>query len=575
MLYLDKKHDPRKNSKLISEIVGKEQDINDMIEETDRLFLQCSMNNPGHTDQQNQLPPLSMFSIFKHLPKRITRFLLAVPANDNTQPSDTSVDGQGNVYPEWKELLDKEYTHLLSKINREVNVQDYGAVGDGKTDNTEAFKKAIGNGRVKVHVPAGVFITKGIRLPSWTYLVGEGKGVTMIKLHDDAPKGTRLVTNANHSRGNRNIVVQGMSLDWNVERLGNAAKTSTWGNHSSCLTFAHVSFGWVKDVEGINPGLHCFDVSSTLYNYSGDGYRARRGSKYVWLDNVNGYGFGDDGITTHHSDHIFISNSHMCDPSGRAHHKGASNSNGIEIDDGSRNVWLVHNSTARCFGGVEIKAHHNSSAASNVQIIGHLSMNDNRSYNLRHIGHHKSTDPESKTAYNIKATKIIAIAPVYSDLYKESTPRGLVVSAYKNVVINNFILIGDPDYDYKGNPVIAIQYRARNVVLNNVTIKNFKKAGVDIKVFGGEQRADNIHIHNAAICRSTRQAVDIGPGIQSIEINHVRALGENGRYGLKASNTQTNISGFHAEGYEIPYCIAEKDRKTTANDTVCSAILGR
>lgn len=303
--------------------------------------------------------------------------------------------------------------------------------------------------------------------------------MTKIKLHDEATKDTRLVTNANHWKGNHYIFVGSLSLDWNVERLGNVEKTSSGGNHSSCLTFANVTYGWVRDVEAINPGLHCFDISSTMYNYAGDGYRARGGSKYVWLDGLNGFGFGDDGITTHHSDHIFISRSHMCDPSGRAHQKGFSNSNGFEIDDGSQNVLLVENSTARCFGGVEIKAHQNSSAASNVQIVGHISVNDNRSYNFRHIGHHKNTDPESKSAYNILATNIVSVAPVFTDLYKDSSPRGLVVSAYKNVVINHFTLIGDPDYDLKKNPVVAIQYRARNVILNHVTLKIFKKPDLE------------------------------------------------------------------------------------------------
>ena len=171
-------------------------------------------------------------------------------------------------------MLDHEYGHLLKTITREVNIKDFGGIGDGKTDNTDAFKKAIGNGRVKVIVPEGVFITKGIRLPSWTCLVGAGKWKTTIKLHEHASKGTRLITNANHWKGNHHVFVQGLSLDWNVERLGNVTKTSTWGNHSSCLTYANVTFGWVKDVEGINPGLHCFDISSTLYNYAGDGYRA-------------------------------------------------------------------------------------------------------------------------------------------------------------------------------------------------------------------------------------------------------------------------------------------------------------
>jgi hypothetical protein len=242
----------------------------------------------------------------------------------------------------------------------------------------------------------------------------------------------------------------------------------------------------------------------------------------VWLENLNGYGFGDDGITTHHSEYIYIAHSHMCDPSGRAHRKGFSNSNGFEIDDGSRNVVLVNNSSARCFGGVEIKAHQNSSAAANVQIVGHISINDNRAYNFRHIGHHKSTDPESKTAYNITATNLAAIAPIFTDLYLDSSPRGLVVSAYKNVVINHFTLIGNPEYDYKNNPVIAVQYRARNIVLNEITLQDFKKAGADIKVFGGENKAEGVQISNVLVDKGASKAIKIGSGIQNITVKNIK-----------------------------------------------------
>ncbi|GAA3331848.1 hypothetical protein GCM10020331_090010 [Ectobacillus funiculus] len=138
----------------------------------------------------------------------------------------TYVDEEGHAYPAWKNLLDTEYNHLLKRVRRTVNVKDYGARGDGRTDDTEAFKKAIGSGRVKVYIPAGVFVTKGLQLPSWTYLEGAGKGTTIIKLHHAAPKGTRLITNANYRRGNRNIYIQGMTLDWNVERLGYEQKNS-------------------------------------------------------------------------------------------------------------------------------------------------------------------------------------------------------------------------------------------------------------------------------------------------------------------------------------------------------------
>jgi len=513
MLTLDKSHDPERNAELLNQISGKTLDVKAAVEETIELFKRNQIRivppEPGKTQWKESLHRLA-----------------AEPA-EIQEPVPLSVDAYGNVYPDWKEALDEEYRRLQSNITREVNILDYGAVGDGKTDCTAAFQKALGPGKVKVIVPEGVFVTKGIRLPSWTWLIGKGQNTT-IKLHDLADKGRRLITNASHWRGNHHICVQGLNLDWNVERLGAAEKTSTWGNHSSCLTYANVTYGWVKQVNAINAGLHGFDITSTLYNYAGDGWRARRGSKFVWLDGLTAFGFGDDGITTHHSNYIWISNCHMCDPSGRAHQKGFSNSNGIEVDDGSRHVLLVNNSTARCFGGVEIKAHQNSSAASNVQIVGHLSVHDNRSFNFRHIGHHKMTDSESRTARNILAANLAAIAPIPTELYKGSTPRGLVVSAYQNVVINYITFIGDPEWDFQGQPIAAIQYRARNVLLNHVAFKNFKNAGAGIKVFGGDNRADSVHIRNVYHDFPDPEAtVQIGSGVQTINIENISHIVNN------------------------------------------------
>lgn len=565
MIFLDKQHNGRRNRELLERLTGAPLNMRNAIKETRKLFEEISRHPSQYAPSEKQ--PAAGQSFFKAFLGKFAQFIYTIPARPDLELA-AAYESEGHVFPAWKPMLDREHEYLWSNASKEVNVKDFGAAGDGTTDDTEAFKKAIGSGRVKVHVPEGTYIVKEVVLPSLTCLIGEGKGRTIIKLHKDAPKATRLVTNSHHWRGNHHILVQGMSLDWNVERLGNAEKTATWGNHSSCLTYANVKYGWVLDVEGINPGLHCFDVSSTLYNYYGDGYRARGGSQYVWLDGLNGYGFGDDGITTHHSDNILITHCHMCDPSGRSHKKGFSNSNGIEVDDGSKNVWLAYNSTTRCFGGVEIKAHHNSSAASNVQIYGHISINDNRAYNFRHIGHHKSTDPESRTAFNIMASNIVAIAPIRTDLYAGSTPRGLVVSAYKNVAINNFTLIGDPAYDYDKNPVIAIQYRARNVILNNIKIKNFRTAGFDLKVFGGDQRADNVTIENVTIEKSARQAIDIGAGIESASLKNIKAVGENGSYGLKSASPHIFSSGFHANGYKIPLSIAGEDFKTVIHTGV-------
>ncbi|WP_110929665.1 glycosyl hydrolase family 28-related protein [Bacillus massiliglaciei] len=558
MIDLGKQHNPYLNKNLIKSYFSHKKNLDTILKETDELFSRYPENMVWHSIKKQ---PYSAYAVFKNPLNVIAKKILSEGVRDIEAPSNTYVNEEGLAYPEWKTKLNQEYMHLLEKTTKQVNVRDFGAAGDGKTDDTSAFIRAIGSGMVSVFVPKGIYVTKGITLPSWTRFYGEGKGKTIIKLHDSAPKGTRLVTNSNHILGNCNISVESMSLDWNIERLGSDAKTSTWGNHSSCLTYAHVTYGWVRQVEGINPGLHCFDISSTFYNYFGDGMRARGKSEFIWLDGLNGYGFGDDGITTHHSRNILITNSHMCDPSGRSHQTGFSNSNGFEVDDGSRDVWLIHNSSARCFGGVEIKAHATSSAASNTQIIGHLSVHDNRSFNFRHIGHHKDTDPESLTAYNIKASNLVAIAPVYTELYKESAPRALVISAYSNVVINHFMAIGDTEYNYQGQPIIAVQYKSRNVTLSNVTVKDFSHAETDIKIFGGSQPADYIFLTNITCQESSPEAVYVGKEVQNISVRGLRAERSGGKYAIHTAKDDLDIHGVQARGYKSPISIAKNSSK--------------
>lgn len=65
---------------------------------------------------------------------------------------------------------------------RRIAITDFGAVGDGKTLNTDAFRKAIAAcraaGGCEVHVPAGVFVSGPIELTSKMALVLE-KGATI------------------------------------------------------------------------------------------------------------------------------------------------------------------------------------------------------------------------------------------------------------------------------------------------------------------------------------------------------------------------------------------------------------
>ena len=252
---LEKKHDPRKNAAWIDQLLDDRTPLEKITRETEQFFAAIKKD----------------FAVSKHAKRKMnfTERLWSLFAEEfspeDAHRFETRVAGQ-QLYPAWKERLDGEYRKLESTIQRRVNVRDYGAVGDGETDCTEAFKKAFGKGAVEVKVPAGVYMVDGLRLPSWTRLIGAGKGRTVLKLQAKAPRKARLLTNSNYLSGNRNISVEGLTLDWHVERLGDVENTSAGGNHSSCLTYARVTYGWVKDVEALNPGLHCFDITAPLYN---------------------------------------------------------------------------------------------------------------------------------------------------------------------------------------------------------------------------------------------------------------------------------------------------------------------
>ncbi len=80
--------------------------------------------------------------------------------------------GQTNLADVWT----TEYPRILARIKppefkkKDYNITKYGAVGDGKTDSTEAFRKAIEdchkNGGGRVVVPKGEWLTGAIHLKS-------------------------------------------------------------------------------------------------------------------------------------------------------------------------------------------------------------------------------------------------------------------------------------------------------------------------------------------------------------------------------------------------------------------------
>ena len=124
---------------------------------------------------------------------------------------------------------------LQQKLDDYVNVRDFGATGDGNTDDTASLQRAIdviefGNFalttpslRRVIHVPAGTYlISASLKLPSFVYLLGEGKGRTVLRQNSNlAPliqlKDSENKFDANYGTGSatvaRDITVAELTLE--------------------------------------------------------------------------------------------------------------------------------------------------------------------------------------------------------------------------------------------------------------------------------------------------------------------------------------------------------------------------
>lgn len=454
---------------------------------------------------------------------------------------------------------------LLKKIQRVVNVDDFGADPTGQKDSTQAFKDALGYGNVMVNMSGGTYLTTGIKMPNNSRLVGQGKDITTIKFMDSTPAENIGITNLRMSGHAENISLENFTFDGNKFRQNKSLKP-TGGSRSSNIRFAGVTNGYIYNVKSHSALLHCIDVTyaNDDYYYEGDGNRVPYAleSKHIHIDNCETYACGDDSITTHHSRYITITNCY-------AHHPTITggNNNGIEIDDGSQFVFLSDNRTEGNFGGVEIKAHATASAARCVFVNNHVSIEDLRAYNIRHIGHHRSkTDAKSKTAYDVALNNCVALYPKYNGVYPGSTPRALLISAYRNVSVNNFTAIGDNDFGKLDSgkidttmPVIAVQFMAENVILNNINITGFKNAGTDIKFFGGDNRGTRFIVSNANIYNSSPKiGIASGAGIYDLKIMNCNLKGTGTGNGIETYNNTTIISGVTADNYTNGAVIAKE-----------------
>jgi len=133
----------------------------------------------------------------------------ANPITVGTSNITFAVDGPVTYTPAGTGAVERS---VKSKLDETVSVTDFGAVGNGSTDDTTQGQLLIDGGNGKYIFPAGTFIIDTLAFPASANIVlrGQGKGITTLK-HKAGSTSSMLTSASRVSR----IEIKDMTIDGN------------------------------------------------------------------------------------------------------------------------------------------------------------------------------------------------------------------------------------------------------------------------------------------------------------------------------------------------------------------------
>lgn len=185
-----------------------------------------------------------------------------------------------------------------------ISVLDFGATGNGSTDDTSAIAGAMNACATKsfpfngcnLYFPSGIYITTGITLPSYIHMRGDGWATSVIKLKPGTSADVLTIPASTFD-----FSIAGLTIDGN----------SSHGGVGNCLTvqanpngpnFINTSNKRTESTNGYKLGYVAADMFS---NCSNSGINILPFSFELWFDDFYVYNNGVYGLYTEGTDSLF------------------------------------------------------------------------------------------------------------------------------------------------------------------------------------------------------------------------------------------------------------------------------
>jgi len=220
-------------------------------------------------------------------------------------------------------------TTVQTKLRESVSVKDFGAVGDGVTDDTAAIQAAatsLTNGGILFFPPGTYKITTAITMQDKTEVHGSGIGATLIQSTAANTSGAFLSSAGNL---NSNVVSRTYFGCFNLSiDLGHTLDTTStsaafsggkwrflqWDYNAGCIRVGNTDVVIVENVQLKNggTGIDCgsnaniYIKNADIQGMQWDGIQSVQNAKMLTIDSVNIENAGRNGIISY-KDKVLVS----------------------------------------------------------------------------------------------------------------------------------------------------------------------------------------------------------------------------------------------------------------------------